>query len=100
MMVLVFYQKGGGENGRHGWILSTPSVHNLSNVGVQLFEYTHHQQSGCPLIPTYLNLIQLFHLMSHGLHVSLFRPYLEENKEKKMVNKTEKKLRKFRGRRR
>lgn len=39
--VLVFFQKGGGKNGRHGWILSTPNVHNLSNIGVQLFEYAY-----------------------------------------------------------
>jgi hypothetical protein len=40
-IVLVFYQKGGGKNGRHGWILSTPNIHSVSNVGVQLFEYAY-----------------------------------------------------------
>ena len=41
MLVLVCFQKGGGKNGRHGWILSTPSIHSLSNIGVQLFEYSY-----------------------------------------------------------
>lgn len=41
--VLVCYKKGGGKNGRHGWILSTPNVHSLSNIGVQLFEHAHLQ---------------------------------------------------------
>ena len=36
-----FFQKGGGENGRHGWILSTANIHGLSNIGVQLFEHAH-----------------------------------------------------------
>ena len=40
-IVLVCFRKGGGKNGRHGWILSTPNVHNLSNIGVQLFEYAY-----------------------------------------------------------
>ncbi|KAF9646256.1 hypothetical protein BDM02DRAFT_3147722 [Thelephora ganbajun] len=39
--VLVCFQKGGGKNGRHGWILSTPDIHGLSNIGVQLFEYAY-----------------------------------------------------------
>ncbi|KAF9790629.1 hypothetical protein BJ322DRAFT_1037476, partial [Thelephora terrestris] len=39
--ILIFYQKGGGKNGRHGWILYTPNVHSVSNVGVQLFEYAY-----------------------------------------------------------
>ena len=42
-IVLVCFQKGGGKNGRHGWILSTPNIHSLSNIGVQLFEYAHLQ---------------------------------------------------------
>ena len=40
-IVLVCFQKGGGENGRHGWILSTANIHGLSNIGVQLFEHAH-----------------------------------------------------------
>ena len=40
-IVLVFYQKGGGKNGRHGWVPSTPSIHSLSNICVQLFEYAY-----------------------------------------------------------
>lgn len=39
-IVLVFFRKGGGKNGRHGWILSAPDIHSLSNIGVQLFEHS------------------------------------------------------------
>ena len=42
-IVLVCFQKGGGKNGRHGWVHSTPKVHSLSNIGVQLFEHAHVQ---------------------------------------------------------
>ena len=38
--VLVCFKKSGGKNGRHGWILSTSNIHSLSNIGVQLFEYS------------------------------------------------------------
>ena len=40
-IVLVFFRKGGGKNGRHGWILSAPSIHSVSNIGVQLFEHAY-----------------------------------------------------------
>ena len=41
--VLVCFRKGGGKSGQHGWILSTPSIHSLSNIGVQVFEYAYLQ---------------------------------------------------------
>jgi hypothetical protein len=40
-IVLIFSQTGGGKNGQHGWILSTPKVHSVSSVGVQLFGYAY-----------------------------------------------------------
>jgi len=42
-IVLGCFQKGDGRNGQHGWILSAPNIHSLSNIGVQLFEYAHLQ---------------------------------------------------------
>ena len=40
---IVVFWKGGRKNGKCGWVYSTPSIHSLLNIGVQLFKYAHLQ---------------------------------------------------------